>query len=210
MKWMAKESYDKLSLAFLSTCPANNISISYAHREEKKNKYESGEIIIISLCWTNDGSEISDPDGNVWQTEKLDINLTTCSQYREADKIFLVRAGCITAIMNLILEIHNDVDTTVRVMTLDNASRIDREDKRLYAIRCTVLAGVVESRGLTRSLRTGGKLKVFSGEKLTENIPAGNYEIQYHFGTRRRTILKKYVVTIPENPTWLLSIRKIA
>ena len=217
-KWMSSKSYEKLSENFLSFDPEKDMYITYMLKnpDGKATRpaygYVGEEILHLSARWINSDGEILDPDGNVWKSCELKISANICSTYGEKEENFSTRASCISEVGNLISDIRDVVSGPIRSMILDNDGRLNREKQHCYENRCLLIKDVVTSLGVTRGLRVMGKSKAFLyGEKLLNaRLPKGNYVITYETGTRRNIIVKMYVVTIPENPTWLLSIRRTA
>ena len=210
-KWMGSKSYDKISTSFLSSEPEKEIYVSYRIKKPGSDESAYGnEILTLNIVWFEHEGEILDPEGNVWKSCQLKINPNICSTYGDREGNFDIRAACIAEVRNLVSEIHEMVPGPIRTMILDNAERIDRDNKRIYDDRCWSIRGAVSSCGLTKNLRKGGSPHIFSRDKLKDNIPAGKYEIHYESGTKRNPVVKKYIVTIPENPTFLVSIRRTA
>jgi hypothetical protein len=214
-RWIDTKSYEKLSANFLSSDPEKDLYVSYQKKlgvddNSFTNSY-GNEILSLSIKWIDANEEIVDPDGNVWISSRLRIAPSICSSFGDEEENFPVRVACINEISNLVSEIREFVPDTIRAMTLDNTARLDREKKRIYEKRCLLISEAVASYGIARGMRRE-KSKAFSPhEKLLKaGLPGGNYVITYETGTRRNPIVKTYVVTIPENPTHLLSIRRTA
>lgn len=217
-QWMGTKSYEKLSASFLSSDPEKDLYVSYLIKKlgvddnsyELYNSYGS-EILSLSIKWIDADEEIVDPDGNIWISSRLKIATNICSTYGDKEENFPARVACINEISNLVSEIREIIPGAIRTMILDNTGRLDREKKRIYEKRCLLISEVVAFYGIARGMRRE-KSKAFSPhEKLLKaDLPGGNYVITYETGTRRNPIVKTYVVTIPENPTHLLSIRRTA
>lgn len=210
-KWMKSKSYDKISLDFLSSDPEKDLYISYVIKRAGVEEYSYGsEILNLSTRWVDHTGEILDPVGNVWKACQLYITANICSTYGDKVENFAMRAECIGEVANLIGEIREMVSGPIRTMILDNSGRIDRDKKKLYEDRCYSIRKSVGAGGYTRNLRKGGSPHTFSRDNLQANIPPGKYEIQFESGTKRNPVVKKYVVYLSENPTFLVSIHRTA
>lgn len=214
--YLKRSSYEKLSMDFISSAPESDIRISYKLPGTTDKEY-SGEIISVAFLWRDQPTELVDAEGNAWLVCDLDIRSTITSTYSITEKEFMTRNDCISSVAELITEIRGIIPGPIKTMIFDNAGRIARDEKVAYDDRCDFIKNYVTHGKYTKNLRVHGRRNYFSREVMDAaaavcklKIVSGTYEIKYELGSYRKPIVKKYVVTVPDDPKSQVFIRRIA
>jgi hypothetical protein len=211
VKWMKSSHFETISKSFLSQEPERETYIQYILKKPGVNENSYGnDIVTLSLKWIDSDGEILDPEGNVWKSTQLKISPSISSTYGDKEENFVPRVECMSEVRVLIGEIREMISGPIRTMILDNEGRVARDTKRKYDAMCDKIASRLkyENRDLRHNLRAGGRGRAASRGAFA-GIEVGNYAVVVNDGSHRTPRYKKYSVVIPENPTYLVVIKRV-
>ena len=210
-KFLSKDSYADLNRRFLDSDPEKDLSIYYRLQgPEYERQYSSG-ICELHVKWVGGDKETQDPEGNVWNTYQLKMSASINSCWNLKPNEILMRSECISGISALVNDITSLVPDAVQIMVLNNEQRIQREIKRKYDNNCDKISEIIRMthNNCRSGLRAGGKGRALNRELFSACSP-GNYNILINDGSKRTAKIKKYTVTIPENPAYLVFIKRVS
>jgi hypothetical protein len=208
-QFLAEDSLRTVNDAFLSEEPDRDISLKFKLLKSKSDYYSM--IMDAHLKWELGKNELVDLEGNVWVTYTLKIGTSISSSFNGSLESFLERATCIAGGSDLLSEIAAMVPNSIRVKTLTNDQRIDRDNRVRHEKSCYTFENMfeLEHKTLRKGLRCGGRNRGVL-RNLVEGHEPGKYELVINDGSRRRPKLKKYLLTIPVNPEFSALLRRIA
>ena len=214
LQYLRKHSADAVSSQFLSDTPEKEISLYFSlPSDRERTSYYSNSVCEMSMKWLQSPDEIVDLEGNAWSTYCLVMNVTLGSFYNIPYKSFEGRAEVIQACTELFEEINDLAPEPVRVLTLNNEERISRDETRRVTTIGQTLADmfVREHRAFRRGLRVGGRGKPVPREivNAVTGTKPGTYEFTTHEGSRRRPVVRQYVLKVPVNASWLATLSRV-
>lgn len=212
MEFLYKDSAEAVRSAFLSSHPdANEIRLNYKTRVGVRTGAYNEGIAEVLIGWQSTGLEIQDLDGNIWMPFKMLITSSITSAYSKSVEAFNERAECISRIGQLLSELHEMATSPVKVMMLTNEQRIARDTKRKYDASCKTLLELISSdkNSLRRNLRAGGRGRPIDRNRIL-SIDPGRYEVEINDGSKRRPRIRKYTLSVPENPNYLALLKRIS
>lgn len=210
-KWMKTVHFESVSNAFLSDDPEREVYITYILKKPGVSETACGnDIVTLSVKWLDHEGEMLDPEGNVWKTCQLKVSPNITSTYGDKEENFFPRVECLEAVKSLIEEIREMVPGSIRAMILDNEGRISRDLKRKNDEICDKIAKKLswEYKEARRALRVGGRSRSVSRE-IFKDIESGSYTVVVNDGSHKSPKYKKYFVVIPENPVYLVAVKRI-
>ena len=222
-KFLDKSKYEELSICFLSEEPDKVIRLDFKLQPVHINTITSDSIIDkwnnriaeSVLRWMEDDSEKTDSEGNVWKTYQLKISTDIVFRLDASVQEFAVRSECMIALASILSEIHEMAGHPLQLKVLNNDQRIARDTKKKHDIASSLLSNFVRCNSeLYRGLRAGGKAHTFSRERCEHftnvTVAPGLYCFGVRFGSHSSPRIKKYSVTITENPLHLCVIKRIS
>jgi len=211
-KFLDKPKYEDLSKLFLSENPDDKeIRLDLRLQNTVSDRYYQA-VADVTLRWTTDETEKTDPEGNVWMVYQLKMTSGVSSRWNANVAEMVERAQCLSALAAMMGEIHEMVGYPIQIQILNNGERIDRDLKRKYNAACDEISKHIrwQMPELRRGLRLGGKGRTFDRERFSKiKVEPGRYEFELNDGSGRSPKYKKYSVTIPENPLYLCAIKRI-
>lgn len=211
-KFLDKLKYEELSKLFLSDEPDREFRLDFRLQKNVQDKYYSG-IADLELRWITDDLEKTDPEGNIWKAYQLRISSSLSSRYQVRVHELVERAECISAFAAILSELHEMVGSPIQVQVLNNEERIARDIKRKYDAACDELRKFIvwSAPEIRRGLRAGGKARTFQREVISKiKLEPGQYVFEMNEGSKKNPRVKKYSVTIPENPLYLCAIKRVS
>ena len=211
VKWMKSSHFESVSKTFLSDEPDREVYIQYILKKPGVNENSYGnDIVTLSLKWLDAAEEILDPDGNVWKSCQLKISPSISSTYGDKEENFVPRVECMSEVRSLIDEIREMISGPIRTMILDNDGRIARDAKRKYDTACDKIASKLkyENRDVRHNLRAGGRARSVHRNVFT-GFDSGTYTVVVNDGSNRTPRYKKYSIVIPQNPVYLVAVKRV-
>jgi len=211
-KFLDKPKYEELSRHFLSEEPDKEIRLDLRLQKNIQDKYYSA-IADMSLRWSTDDFEKTDPEGNIWKVYQVKITSGISSRWNANFHEMSERAECMSALASLLVELNEMVGHPIQVQILNNEERIARDIQRKYNAACDEIYKFIRWNApeLRRGLRLGGKSRTFQREIFSKfKVEPGRYEFEVNDGSNKKPNHKKYSVTIPENPAYLCAIRRVS
>lgn len=211
-KYLRKESYDRLTKTLISERIDEDFSINFRTCENRESYYSS--IADLSFRWVKGDHEINDLDGNVWISYRLVATSGISSCYSLDPKMLAERADCIWNLSDLVDQIQALVPNGLRVMSLNNEQRQERDARRRNEKICTVLSNVLGSGGKAyrRGLRVGGKGRNVPRDLFPElqslKVEAGTYNFEIREGSKRSPRYKKYIAVFPHSESHSVMIKR--
>lgn len=211
-KFLDKSRYEELSRQFLSSDPDREIRLDLRLQKNVQDKYYSA-IADITIRWLSDELEKTDPEGNVWKVYQMKISSGIASRWNTNVPEMIERSECISALASILSELNEMVGHPIQMQILNNEERIARDLQRKYNATCDEIYKFIrwQMPELRRGLRAGGKSRTFQREVLSKlKLEPGRYEFEMNDGSSKKPLVKKYSVTIPENPAYLCAIRRVS
>lgn len=211
-KFLEKSKYEDLSRLFLSDEPDKEIRLELRLQKNVQDKYYTS-VSDVTIRWTTDDLEKTDPDGNVWKVFQLKMTSGVSSRWNANVHELSERAECMTALASILGELHEMAGHPLQIQILNNEERIARDLRRKYEAACDEIYKFIRwsAPDLRRGLRAGGKARTFQREIFTKiKVDPGRYEFEVNDGSNKKPNYKKYSVTIPENPAYLCAIRRVS
>jgi len=211
-KFLDKSKYEELSKTFLSDDPDKEIRLDLRLQKNVQDKYYCA-IGDVTFRWMSDELEKTDPEGNVWKIYQMKISSGISSRWNANVHEIAERAECICALASVLGELNEMVGHPIQVQILNNEERIARDVKRKYDAACDEIYKFIRWNApeLRRGLRLGGKSRTFQREIFSKiKVEPGRYEFETNDGSTRNPRMKKYSVTIPENPAYLCAIKRVS
>lgn len=211
-KFLDKPKYEELSRLFLSEEPDKEIRLDLRLQKNIQDKYYSA-IADMSLRWLTDDFEKIDPEGNVWKVYQVKIASGVSSRWNANFHEMFERAECMSALASVLAELHEMVGHPIQIQILNNEERIARDLQRKHNAACDEIYKFIrwQMPELRRGLRAGGKSRTLQREVLSKlKLEPGRYEFEMNDGSSKKPLVKKYSVTIPENPAYLCAIRRVS
>lgn len=211
-KFLDKPKYEELSKLFLSDDPDKEIRLDFRLQKNVQDKYYCA-IGDVTFRWMSDELEKTDPEGNVWKIYQMKISSGISSRWNANVHEIAERAECISALASVLGELNEMVGHPIQVQILSNDERIARDVKRKYDAACDEIYKFIRWNApeLRRGLRLGGKSRTFQREIFSKiKVEPGKYEFEVNDGSTRKPRMKKYSVTIPENPAYLCAIKRVS
>ena len=202
-KYMRESTTDHLNKLFLSEDAwIQDFSMSFALKSTApKDTY------MISTCDMNikweKGEEWVDEGGNLWMSCGLDMNFTVTSGWNMEVKMFEEKLDIWNSVSDLRAEISALVPSKINLKLLDNEGRLKREDL-LYREEFSRRAREVFKawRSTWTGLRKNGSPRSISrDEGWIKDVKHGVYEVEHNIGSVYTPRIRKYAVTIPDDPT---------
>ena len=208
LRHVDKNAQELLSKQFLSDEPDKDVEIAYRDQTMRSQYYNT--VANVKVKWEQGKDELQDLEGNVWSTYSLNISPSIGSSYSSALESFTLRSEILFSVSELFNEIQAMAPKPIRVMALDNAGRLAREDKRRYDAAVTQIRSLIRGDGkhLRSGLRKNGSARSIP-RSLIPNITGGTYIVTVDDGSRYRKVLKNYEVRVPGTPTFDARIRRI-
>lgn len=221
-KFLDKSKYEELSACFLSEVPDKDIKLNFKLQPHHTDnitdsiidKWNNG-IVESVLRWVERGSEKTDTEGNVWKTYQLKISSSVALRSNASVQEFAARSECMIAIASILSEIYEMAGHPLQFKVLNNDQRIARDIKQKHDVVANLLSNFIRwDSELYRGLRAGGKARTFARERYERfahvAVTPGVYCFDVNFGSHRSPRIKKYSVTIKENPLYLCVIKRIS
>lgn len=211
-KFLDRSKYEDLSKQFLSSDPDREFKLDLKLQKNIQDKYYSS-IADVTIRWLTDDLEKTDPDGNVWKVYHLKMSSGISSRWNSNVNELSERAECISALASILSELNEMVGNPIQVKILSNEERIARDLQRKHNAMCDEIYKFIRwnSPELRRGLRLGGKSRTFQREIFSKiKVEPGRYEFEVNDGSSKKPHVKKYSVTIPENPAYLCAIKRVA
>lgn len=211
-KFLDKSKYEELSRLFLSDEPDKEVRLDFRLQKNVQDKYYSA-IADTTIRWLTDDLEKTDAEGNVWKVYQLKISSGVSSRWNTNVHELAERAECMTALSSILIELNEMAGHPIHVQILNNQERIARDLRRKYEAACDEISKFIRwnTPELRRGLRLGGKARTFQREIFTKiKVEPGNYEFDVNDGSNKSPKVKKYSVTIPENPLYLCAIKRVS
>ena len=211
-KFLDKSKYEELSRLFLSDEPDKEVRLDFRLQKNVQDKYYSA-IADTTIRWLTDDLEKTDVEGNVWKIYQLKISSGVSSRWNTNVHELAERAECITALSSILIELNEMAGHPIHVQILSNDERIARDLRRKYEATCDEISKFIRwnTPELRRGLRLGGKARTFQREIFTKiKVEPGHYEFSVNDGSNKNPKVKKYSVTIPENPLYLCAIKRVS
>jgi len=211
-KFLDKTKYEELSKLFLSSEPDKEIRLDLRLQQNVQDRYYSA-VADVTMRWTTDDLEKTDPEGNIWKVYQLKITSGVSSRWNATVDEMTERAECISALASVLGELNVMVGQPIQVQILNNEERIARDLQRKYNAACDEIYKFIRWNApeLRRGLRLGGKSRTFQREIFSKiKVEPGRYEFETNDGSNKKPNYKKYSVTIPENPAYLCAIRRVS
>lgn len=211
-KFLDKTKYEELSKLFLSDDPDKEVRLDFRLQKNIQDKYYSA-IADVTLRWMTDDLEKTDPEGNVWKVYQMKISSGISSRWNSNVEELIERAECMSALASALAELNQMVGHPIQVQILNNEERISRDLRRKYEAACDEISKFIRwnTPELRRGLRLGGKSRTFQREIFSKiKVEPGRYEFETNDGSSKKPHMKRYSVTIPENPAYLCAIRRIS
>jgi hypothetical protein len=208
-KFLSKERFTELSSSFLSESPDKDIALTFKSLLYPSSFYST--FCEVQIKWELGKDELQDLEGNVWATHELKIMPSMNSGYSSTVESFMERAQCIGMISEMIEEVRVMVPGPIRTILLNNAQRVERDEKRRYEAACNFLYTLVttEKKWIRTGLRKGGRGRAVD-RSLVSKLASGVYKFTVNDGSKRRPNVKSYSFTIPENPEYYAFIKRVA
>jgi hypothetical protein len=211
-KFLDRSKYEDLSKQFLSSDPDRELKLDLKLQKNIQDKYYSS-IADVTIRWLTDDLEKTDPEGNVWKVYHLKMSSGISSRWNSNVHELSERAECISALASILSELNEMVGNPIQVQVLNNEERIARDLQRKYNAACDEIYKFVRWNApeLRRGLRLGGKSRTFQREIFSKiKVEPGKYEFEVNDGSSKKPHVKKYCVTIPDNPAYLCAIRRVS
>lgn len=211
-KFLDKPKYEELSHLFLSDEPDKEFKLDCRLQKNIQDRYYSA-IADASVRWLSDDLEKTDTEGNVWKVYQLKITSGVSSRWNTNVNELTERAECMTALASILAELNEMVGHPIHVQILSNEQRIARDLKKKYEATCDEISKFIRWHApeIRRGLRAGGKARTFQREIFSKiKVEPGKYEFETSEGSKRNPLVKKYSVTIPENPLYLCAIKRVS
>jgi hypothetical protein len=211
-KFLDKQKYEDLSKIFLSEEPDRELRLDLRLQKNIQDKYYTA-VADVTIKWLSDDLENLDPEGNVWKSFQMKISSGISSRWNSNVNELIERAECVSALASVLSELHEMAGHPIQVQILNNEERIARDLKRKYEAACDEIYKFIRWNApeLRRGLRLGGKARTFQREIFTKiKVEPGHYEFSVNDGSNKNPKVKKYSVTIPENPLYLCAIRRVS
>lgn len=211
-KFLDKSKYEELSNQFLSDTPDKEFRLDFRLQKNIQDKYYSA-IGDVTIRWLTDDLEKTDPEGNVWKLYQLKMSSGISSRWNANVHELVERSECLTALASILSELHEMAGHQLQIQILNNEERIARDLQRKYNAACDEIFKFIRwsAPELRRGLRAGGKARTFQREIFTKiKVDPGHYEFEVNDGSTRNPRVKKYSVTIPENPLYLCAIKRVS
>ena len=208
-KFLDKKKYEDLGKIFLSGEPDKDLRLDFIiTKSNVGDRYYQG-IADLQLKWITDDVERLDSEGNVWKTYEFRMSTGVNSRWNMKTEEIVERAECMMGLASLVTELDALVGKQMQIQTLTNEQRVQREDQIRHKKICDQIASITKwnEPQLIRGLRKGGKSRGISRDHFVD-IPPGNYEVTFNEGSRRSPIVKKYFFMIPQNPAYLVSVKR--
>lgn len=211
-KFLDRSKYEDLSKQFLSSDPDREFKLDLKLQKNIQDKYYSS-IADVTIRWLTDDLEKTDPEGNVWKVYHLKMSSGISSRWNSNVHELSERAECISALASILSELNEMVGNPIQVQVLNNEERIARDLQRKHNAACDEIYKFIRWNApeLRRGLRLGGKSRTFQREIFSKiKVEPGKYEFEVNDGSNKKPHVKKYSVTIPENPAYLCAIKRIS
>lgn len=211
-KFLDRSKYEDLSKQFLSSDPDREFKLDLKLQKNIQDKYYSS-IADVTIRWLTDDLEKTDPEGNVWKVYHLKMSSGISSRWNSNVHELSERAECISALSSILSELNEMVGNPIQVQVLNNEERIARDLQRKHNAACDEIYKFIRWNApeLRRGLRLGGKSRTFQREIFSKiKVEPGKYEFEVNDGSNKKPHVKKYSVTIPENPAYLCAIRRVS
>ena len=211
-KFLDKPKYEDLSKLFLSEEPDREFRLDLRLQKNIQDKYYSA-IADVTIKWTSDELEKTDPEGNVWKIYQMKITSGVSSRWNANVHELIERAECMSALAAALAELHEMVGQPIQIQILNNDERIARDVKRKHEAACDEIYKFIRWNApeLRRGLRLGGKSRTFQREIFSKiKVEPGLYEFEVNDGSHRTPKIKRYSVTIPENSSYLCAIKRVS
>jgi hypothetical protein len=212
-KFLDKKKYEDLGKLFLSGEPDKDLRLDFIISKTNIGDRYYQSIADLSLKWVTDDVERMDSEGNVWKTYEFRMVTGVSSRWNMKLEEVVERAECMSGLASLVSELDALVGKQMQIQTLTNEQRLQREDQIRHNKICEQVSQIIRWRNpeFSRGLRTGGKPRVVSREPFAAaKVPAGKYEIEFNEGSKRSPRVKKFFIFVPENPEYLVSVKRIA
>jgi hypothetical protein len=210
-KFLNKKKYEELGHLFLSNDPDKDLRLDFIiTKEDVGDRYYQG-IADLTIRWLTDDLEKIDAEGNVWKNYELRMTTGINSRWSMKANELAERAECMMCLSSIISELDSLVGKQMQIQTLTSEQRIQRENQIKYTKTCDQIVQIIRWKQpeLRRGLRAGGKTRGISRDPFS-SIPSGSYELEINEGSNRSPRIKKYSLTIPQNPAYLATIKRIA
>ena len=207
--FLSKDCCKRINEMFLASNPEKS-EIKLTFRTAKEEGYYS-TIADITMMWISSEQEIQDLSGNVWVPHHMKTSMNISSSYGNNLDAFKERATAIGAMMALLDDLKELISSPVKVMTLTDTQRDERDRKRAYDAACQFILKLItaDRNSMRRQLRAGGRGRPVPRSKLP-TVSHGRFEVEINDGSKRRPVIRKYVMIVPENPEYLALLKRIA
>jgi hypothetical protein len=212
-KFLDKKKYEDLGKIFLSGEPDKDLRLDFIITKTNVGDRYYQAIADLQLRWITDDVERMDSDGNVWKTYEFRLATGISSRWNMKVEEIVERAECMAALASLVTELDALIGKQMQIQTLTNEQRLQRDDQIRHNKICDQVSQIIRWRNpeFSRGLRSGGKPRVVSREPFTvAKVPAGKYEIEINEGSKRSPRVRKFSIFVPENPEYLVSVKRIA
>ena len=211
MQYLENSSLKNLNEIFLSETPEKKeIFLRFMLENTGKSNDWHNHVADCAMSWTGEG-EIQDHEGNVWVPNKLNITMSMSSMYSGICEVFDRRVECLSLVRDLLDDIRQISSRPIKIMTLNNDQRIERDLKNKKQSISDFLSKFLKDNTyrFRRNLRVNGSGRLIPRDILIDKVEPGTYEIFVNDGTRRRPRIKRYSVFMPENHTYGALVKRL-
>lgn len=188
-RYLKKVSFETLNRLFISDL-SETIDLSLGYKtinpDDRNDQYYE-HVLDMNMRWIKN-KEIIDKEGNVWVTHQFETTFNITNAFKASSQKFEDKLDVLNAVSHLKKELHELVPYPMRIMTLDNAGRLNRDNEALHRQFLRDAQDFLsKNKIIWTGLRVHGKTKEIKREEsFLIDVKPGKYNVSFNIGSQKR------------------------